>query len=62
MGCIKATEPDKWLTTKEIKRDLKDRINPKYVRKALIKLWAFNIVEFKGKHTLDPEAKWRITD
>ena len=52
--------PDKWFSTKEIKEALKDKINPDKIHKALVKLWRFGIVEFKGKNILSYDKVWRL--
>ena len=56
----KAYLPDRWFTTKEVKEGVKNLVNPQNVHKSLVKLWIFNIVEFKGKHILDKSKTWRI--
>lgn len=52
--------PDKWFSTGEIKKALKNKINPVKVHKSLVKLWRFGIVEFKGKNIFDYDKEWRL--
>jgi len=53
-----------WFTTKEIRVGLNNCGFSsgicRDVRKKLVKLWIFNIAEFKGKHILDPNIKWKL--
>ena len=53
-----------WFTTREIREGLyKKGFSSgmcRDVRKKLVKLWMFSIIEFKGKHILDPNIKWKL--
>lgn len=53
-----------WFKTEEIKKGMKEKGFDNGVivgvHKDLIKLWIFNIVEFKGKSLLDRDKLWKL--